>query len=63
MKQDSSTDEMLLDVPSTARALHIGPTYCRRLIKEGEIKSIRLGRRLLVPRSWLEQYIAERCGN
>jgi excisionase family DNA binding protein len=49
-------------VPSVARALHIGPTYCRRLIKEGEIKSIRLGRRLLVPRWWLEQYIAERCG-
>ena len=44
---------LLCDIPTAARLLSIGTTYCRRLCASGQLQTVRLGRRLLVPRAAL----------
>jgi len=51
------SDALLLSDVETARRLGIGKTKCRELIKSGELQSVRIGRRLLVPRSAIEEYL------
>jgi len=49
-------------VSEAAQALGIGTTLCRELIKSGELPSVRIGRRLLVPRNVIEEYIDRLLG-
>jgi len=49
---------LLLSVPDVAAVLSLGVTYTRRLIDQGDIKSVRVGKRVLVPRQYLDEYIA-----
>jgi excisionase family DNA binding protein len=53
-------DRLAFPVAETAQLLGIGKTKTRELIKTGQLVSIRTGRRLLVPRSEIEAYIARR---
>lgn len=50
-------DKLCLSVSDVAAALSLGVTYTRRLINHGEIKSVRVGKRVLVPRQYLDEYL------
>lgn len=45
---------LVFTVEEAARLLKIGRTHCFRLVAEGTLPSVRLGRRVLVPRAALE---------
>jgi excisionase family DNA binding protein len=51
-------ERLAFPVAETAQLLGIGKTKTRELINSGELGSIRAGRRLLVPRSEIQAYIA-----
>jgi excisionase family DNA binding protein len=53
-------ERLAFPVGEAALLLGIGKTKTRELIASGELRSIRTGRRLLVPRSEIEAYIARR---
>jgi excisionase family DNA binding protein len=57
-----SIEPVALPVPGAARALGIGTTKTRELIRSGELRSIRIDRRILVPRSEIDAYIARKLG-
>lgn len=47
-------------IPDAARRLGIGKTALYELIKRGEIKTIKIGARALVPESELQRVISSR---
>jgi excisionase family DNA binding protein len=51
-------DKELLAVKDVAHKLSIGETYTRQLIAEGRIRSVLVGKRVLVPRAWLADYLS-----
>ena len=51
-------ERYLFDVPTTARKLSVGRTTVFSLLNTGELASITIGRRRLVPREELEAFIA-----
>lgn len=54
LKQD---DRIVLTVEEAARQLGIGRSLAWRLVQEGELPSVRLGRLVRVPRGELEAWI------
>lgn len=52
------TERLAFPVAEAALLLGIGKTKTRELIASGELRSIRAGRRVLVPRSEIEAYIS-----
>ena len=54
---------MLLTVAEAARLLRISRNLCYELIAQGRLPHLRLGRRILVPRYGLEQWIARESGS
>ena len=56
---DAMEDELTLSVEEAARLLGIGRNLCYERVKTGEIPVIKIGRRLLVPRSALEKLLAD----
>ena len=55
-----ATDErLLLTVEETAERLGIGRTLAWRLVHEGQLPSVRLGRCVRVPRRELEAWVQE----
>lgn len=55
-------DRLALPAREGAQVLGIGLTKFRELIAEGELRTIRVGRRLLVPRSEIEHYVERKLG-
>jgi excisionase family DNA binding protein len=55
-------EKMFLSVADVAKTLSLGVTYTRRLINRGEIKSVRVGKRVLVPRQCLDEYVSTLMG-
>lgn len=49
-----------LTVPEAAKALGIGDTLAWRLVQTGELRTVKLGRRRLVPRSALDELLRGR---
>ena len=54
----STEEKTFLSVSDVAKSLSLGVTYTRRLIKSGQIKSVRIGKRVLVPRQYLDEYVS-----
>ena len=52
-------DKLTLSVEEAAKVLGIGRNLCYDKCKSGEIPVIKIGRRLLVPRSALEKLLAD----
>ena len=50
--------QLLLSVPDAAKALSVGRTKLRELIAAGELRAVRVDRRLLVPAVAVEQFVA-----
>ena len=53
---------LLISVAEAARLLGISRNLAYDLVREGRIPHIKLGRRVLVPRLGLENWIAEEAG-
>lgn len=51
---DAPDVPLMVAVPEAAHLLGIGETLAWELVRAGEIPSRKLGRRVLVPRAWLE---------
>jgi len=49
-----------LTVPEAAKALGIGDTLAWRLVQSGELRTVKLGRRRLVPRAALDDLLGGR---
>lgn len=54
-------DAIAVDVIEAADRLSIGKTYARGLVRSGELRSFKLGRRILIPVSAIEEFVAERA--
>ena len=56
--EQPADERMLVPVwPDAARALGIGRTTMFRLVADGEIETVRIGRRLLVPAEAVREYV------
>ncbi len=57
MRQPHNQDHqpLLLSVPVAARLLGVGTTLCWEMVHTGELPSVRLGRRVLIPRAAVER--------
>jgi len=55
-------DDRLISVAETAQTLGVSRMTTRRLIKRGQLRSVRVGNRVLVPASELERVILRGCG-
>ena len=56
----------VLTVQEAATVLRVGRTTMYRLIKTGKIKTIKIGRKILIPRSFIQLFVekqAEMCYN
>jgi excisionase family DNA binding protein len=51
----SGDSPLLLSVPEAAQLLGVGRTFGWELARSGQLPTIRLGRRVLVPRAALER--------
>jgi excisionase family DNA binding protein len=51
--------QLVLSIPEACQALGIGETTLRQLIGRGQLPVLRLGRRVLIPRSGIEAMVAE----
>ena len=52
---DTRDTPLLVSVPEAARLLGVGTTFGWAMVRSGEMPSIKLGRRVLVPRAALER--------
>ncbi len=50
-------NKIALSIAESAQALGIGRTKMTELINGHEVRSVRIGRRVLVPRSALEEFL------
>ena len=49
----------ILTPAETAKVLHIGRTTMYRLLKEKQIKSFQIGRKILIPKKFLLEFVAK----
>jgi excisionase family DNA binding protein len=52
----------LESVEETSKRLAVSTFTVRRLIKSGELRAVRVSKRVLVPETEIERVIAEGCG-
>lgn len=52
-------DALLISIERAARLLSIGRSNTFKLIAAGRIKTVKIGRRTLVPRKCLDAFLAE----
>ena len=52
---DTHETPLLVSVPEAARLLGVGTTFGWAMVRSGELPSVKLGRRVLVPRAALER--------
>ena len=58
----SDNGALLVSVEEAAKLLGIGRGLAYDLVREGRLPHVKLGRRLLVPRQGLEEWIAQESG-
>ena len=58
----SDNGALLVSVEEAAKLLGIGRGLAYDLVREGRLPHVKLGRRVLVPRQGLEEWIAQEAG-
>jgi excisionase family DNA binding protein len=58
--QDSNHTPLAHQIPAACHRVGIGRTTLYELIKQGRIRTIKVGTRTLVPESELQRFISER---
>jgi excisionase family DNA binding protein len=51
------TEPLLVGVREAARVLGLGRDSCYALVREGRLRAVRVGRRVLIPRAELEDFV------
>lgn len=59
---DGKDQALVLTVAEAARLLCISRNLAYELVRQGRLPHVRLGRRVLIPRFGLEQWIAREAG-
>lgn len=59
----AKSDPLLLSVDEAARLLGIGRTVVYRLLSQGNLRSVKVGGRRLVPRSAVDAFVDELVRN
>ena len=59
---DGRDQTLVLTVAEAARLLCISRNLAYELIRQGQLPHVRLGRRILIPRFGLEEWIAREAG-
>ena len=54
---NQTSERLLLDTPEAAEALNLGISKTKELIACGDLKSIKIGRRRLIPRQSIEALV------
>lgn len=57
---DGSPDVMT--VQEAAQTLRVGRTTMYRLIKQGDIKCLKIGRKIIIPRTYLRGFVEKSSG-
>jgi excisionase family DNA binding protein len=57
-KPDGSSERLSFGVTEAAAALGVSPGFVRAEMSSGNLRAVRLGRRVVVTRSELERYLA-----
>jgi len=57
-----ANDDLVMTVESMAKALHISRNLAYDAVRRGEIPSIRVGKRYLIPRHALEKFLRSQVG-
>ena len=57
MVEKKNENPDILTVPEAAEFLRIGRTQMYKLIREGGIKYIKIGRRILIPKKYLNDFV------
>ena len=57
-----SDDALLLKVPEAARLLRVSRNLVYELVAQGRLPHVRLGRRVLIPRQGLKDWIERQAG-
>jgi len=55
-------ENRLESIAATSQRLGVSTFTTRRLIKAGELRAVRVGKRVLIPQSEIERVIAQGCG-
>lgn len=66
MQPRTLTNRLFASVPETAELLGVDPRTLRRAIEDGQVPSVRVGVRVLIPTSWLRgpgRRTVRRCGH
>jgi excisionase family DNA binding protein len=58
----AESQQCLASVEEASRRLAVSTFTTRRLIKSGQLRAVRVGKRVLVPMSEIERVIVEGCG-
>lgn len=58
--KEQTLPPILNSIPDGCRRLGIGRSYMYELIRAGEVKTVRLGRRVLLPETELQRIATER---
>lgn len=57
MDNSTRTEPLVLTVKETAEVLQIGKALVYDLVRSGKLRSLRIGRKIRVPRSALAEYL------
>ena len=55
---DTNNEPLVLSVPTVARLLCISKGSCYEAVRQGQIPSLRFGRRIVIPRAALDRLLA-----
>jgi excisionase family DNA binding protein len=58
----AESQECLASVEEASRRLSVSTFTTRRLIKSGQLRAVRVGKRVLVPLSEIERVMTKGCG-
>ncbi len=56
-------DKKTFSIPEVAKALGICKTHAYKLAHEGRFPVLKLGRRLVIPKNWLEEFLDQEFEN
>ena len=56
------TEDTVLTVPEAAKLLRLSRSFAYALIAQGELPCLRLGRRVLSPRTALDRFVEDHAG-
>lgn len=57
VKSTAGTEQLVLTVPEAAKQLRIGIGRCYELARCGRLRSIKIGKRILVPRAAIFEFL------